>query len=258
MPGRPVVVVVGGLDPTSGAGISADLMTLALTGCRGRAVAALLTAQGEGPVEALPVDPDFLGRQLDRACRGVDVAALKCGALGSAPQVERVSRLASGLGSVPLVVDPVIRATRGGTLLDDAGVDALERLLVPRALVVTPNLEEAEILTGLTDPGQAARALVEAGARWALVTGGHLGGEPHDLLAGPGGALLRIDGRRIDVAQTHGTGCVLASALASGLALGLDVPSACRRAKRLVERALERSPAGGPAPDLAGLVGGGE
>jgi len=258
MPGRPVVVVVGGLDPTSGAGISADLMTLALTGCRGRGVAALLTAQGDGPVEARPVDPDFLGRQLDRACSGVDLAALKCGALGSAPQVEAVSRFAIEHASVPLIVDPVIRASLGGVLLDDAGVDALNRLLVPRARVVTPNLAEAAILTGLSDAGQAARALVEAGARWALVTGGHLSGGPHDLLAGPGGESLWIEGRRIPVASTHGTGCVLASALASGVALGLDVPAACRRAKRFLERALERSPAGEPAPDLAGLVGGGE
>ncbi len=258
MSGRPVVVVVGGLDPTCGAGITADLMTLALTGCRGRGVAALLTAQGDGPVEVHPVDPDFLGRQLARACSEVDVAALKCGALGSVPQVEAVARFAVDHASVPLIVDPVMSASLGGVLLDDAGVDALNRLLVPRARVVTPNIEEAEVLTGRTDAGQAARALVQAGALWALVTGGHLSGDPHDLLAGPAGELLRIEGRRILVASTHGTGCVLASALASGIALGLDVPEACRRAKRFLERALESSPAGGPAPDLAGLVGGGE
>ncbi|MBW2261332.1 MAG: hydroxymethylpyrimidine/phosphomethylpyrimidine kinase [Deltaproteobacteria bacterium] len=255
MHGRPVVLTVGGLDPTSGAGIAADLATLALTGCRGRAVAAALTAQGDGPVEVHPVDPDFLARQLERACSGVDVAALKCGALGSAPQVEVVARFAAGNAPVPLIVDPVIRATRGGALLDEAGVDALRRLLVPRASVVTPNIEEAELLTGLADDGEAARALVEAGARWALVTGGHRSGEPFDLLAGPDGAAHRIEGRRIPVASTHGTGCVLASAVASGLALGLDVPEACLRAKRFVERALLRSPAGGPAPDLVGMVG---
>jgi hydroxymethylpyrimidine/phosphomethylpyrimidine kinase len=246
---------VGGLDPTSGAGITADLMTLALTGCRARAVAAVLTAQGDGPVEARPVDPTFLGLQLERACAGVDVAALKCGALGSVPQVQTVARFVSRHPGAALIVDPVMRATRGGDLLDDEGIDALKSHLLPRALVVTPNLEEAGRLTGLADAERSARALVEAGAGWALVTAS---GGPHDLLHGSDGTTRRIEGRRVPVSSTHGTGCVHASALAAGIARGLDVPEACRRARRFVEQALERSPAGGPAPDLFRLVGAGE
>jgi hydroxymethylpyrimidine/phosphomethylpyrimidine kinase len=255
MSGRPLVVTVGGLDPTTGAGITADLLTLALTGCRARAVAALLTAQGDGPVEARPVDPEFLGRQLERACADVDVAALKCGALGSAPQVQTVARFAARRTTVPLIVDPVMGATAGGTLLDGDGVEALRRLLLPVALVVTPNAAEAESLTGYDDPEAAARALVEAGAGWAIVTAG---GGAHDLLHGSDGTTHRIEGRRVPVSSTHGTGCVHTSALAAGIARGLDVPEACRRARAFVERALERSPAGGPAPDLFHLVGSGE
>lgn len=257
----PCVLLVGGLDPTGGAGVTADLLAAALSGARGRPVVAVLTAQGPGrPVEVRPVAPEILSLQLRSAAASVDVKALKTGALGSAVQVEAVASFVDGHGPGPVVVDPVINATAGGRLLDDDGVEALRGLLLPRALVVTPNLEEAGILASVrcvdrSGMLEAARAILAQGPGWVLVKGGHLEGDPADLLAGGSGERIWLEGPRVSVQRTHGTGCALASAIASYLARGMGVAESCRRARSFLVQALAASTA--PAPDLVSLIAAG-
>lgn len=262
MQGRPDVIVVGGLDPTAGAGVAADVLTLALLGCRGRPVISVLTAQGGGSAaRSRPVNPDFLRLELEGAAAEARVRALKSGALGSAGQVEALVAFIDEHRVGPVVVDPVIRASLGGTLLDAAGVEVLRRELLPRAFLVTPNLAEAAVLAGQDREAadrdgmeRAALSILERGVRWVLVKGGHLGGEPCDLLAGASGERSWLEGRRVEVRSTRGTGCVLASAIAAGLAAGRDVEESCLTAKTFLARALASSPADGPAPDLVSLL----
>jgi len=257
---RPCVIAVGGLDPTAGAGIVADALVLAMHGVGVRAVAAVITAQGgAGPVDSRPVDAALVARSLSRAAGDAAVAAVKTGALGTAAQVEAVARFLDGLGPVPLIVDPVMAASAGGILLDGAGIDALRALLVPLAAVVTPNIAEAAALSagrceGRAGMEEAARSILRLGPRWVLVKGGHLDGDPADLLAGCGGERIWLEGRRIAAVATHGTGCVLASSVAAWIARGLDPVESVRRARRFVEEALLAAAPGGPAPDLIGLV----
>jgi hydroxymethylpyrimidine kinase/phosphomethylpyrimidine kinase len=172
---------------------------------------------------------------------GVDVA--KTGMLATAGIVDAVA--AAVPADVPLVVDPVLVSTSGAALLEPDAVGRLRDALVSRAAVVTPNLAEAAVLTGagpITDRAgmaEAALALVALGAGAALVTGGHLAGDPADCLALAGEAEVRwLEGRRIDRPTTHGSGCVLSAAIAAELARGMEVADACVAAKRFVEGAI--------------------
>ncbi len=259
--GLPVVLAVGGFDPTGGAGVTADVMAIAMVGALPRAAVAVITVQGEGRVvTGMPVDADVLRDQMQACVEGRRLAAVKTGALGSSFQVACVAGMCDRHPGASLVVDPVIEASAGGRLFDQAGERALRESLLPVATLVTPNLAEASLLAGMDGPcmtrermSRAASRILETGARWVLVKGGHLEGPPADLLAGPDGYAEWIAGPRIDVRATHGTGCMLASAAAAALALGHDVPAAARRARELVARALREAPGPDPAPDLVGI-----
>jgi hydroxymethylpyrimidine/phosphomethylpyrimidine kinase len=242
----PRVLVVAGLDPSGGAGLVADLEALAAAGARGWAVAAALTAQGRrGALGFEPVSEAMLLAQLEALLDGERPRAVKTGMLGSAALARALAaRLAwPPLARIPLVVDPVLAASSGASLLDTGGASPGEALapLLARARLATPNLPELAALTGddvSTDEG-AIRAARRLPARAVLVKGGHRVGAPVDLLV-EARKVTRFAGRR-RAGTARGTGCRLASAIAAHLAAGAPLEVAVRRAKALVGRYLNRA-----------------
>jgi len=250
----PRVLSIAGSDTSGGAGIQGDLKTMLALGVHGMSVVTALTAQdARGVRSSWPVPVDVVEAQLDAVLAGIGVHAVKTGMLATAATVTAVSTALSRY-DVPIVVDPVVRATSGAELLDDAGLAALAAELLPLATVVTPNLAEVALLTGVVvvDEAGLARAgdaVLELGPRWVLVTGGHLDAAAVDLLTdGSERHLLRA--ARLPSRHTHGTGCALASALAAQLALGCDVPAAARAAKAYVTGAIAHGFPLGSGPGL--------
>jgi len=240
-----IAVTVAGSDSSGGAGIQADLKTFAALGVYGASVITALTAQNTQGVRAIhDVPADFVAAQIDAVFSDLDVAAVKIGILSQAAIIEAVAK---GLGQYRagnIVLDPVMVATSGDRLLADGAIEALRNGLIPRALVVTPNLPEAAALTGATvarnerEMEIQAREILVLGARNVLIKGGHgSGNESVDLLVGEGD-VLRLSARRVDTKNTHGTGCTLSSAIAAGLAKGLDLKTAAREAKAYVTAAI--------------------
>jgi hydroxymethylpyrimidine/phosphomethylpyrimidine kinase len=243
------VLIVAGSDSGGGAGIQADIKTVtALGGYAATAVTALTAQDTLGVHGVHPVPPDFIARQMALVLADIGADAVKTGMLGDASVIEAVAAvLESNARGVPLVLDPVMVAKGGARLLDEDAVSALATRLLPLAFVITPNLPEAEVLTGrrITGPADmeaAARDLVARGARAALVKGGHLEAvEVVDVLADADG-VRRFSAPRIDSRSTHGTGCTLASAIACSLAQGMALADAVARARAYVRRAIETAP----------------
>ncbi len=250
MPTPPVALTIAGSDSGGGAGIQADLRTFAAHGVHGAVAVTAVTAQNTTEVRGVTVlAPSMVTLQVLAVTDDLAVAATKTGMLASADIVTAVAELAAA-GRLPqLVVDPVLVSSTGHPLMDEGGLEAYRRDLLPRALVATPNLREAAVLTGqsLQDLGTvdamaaAAGALRDLGTRYVVVKGGHFdlaGGEgAPDVLAGPDGVQV-LDGDRVATGNDHGTGCSLSAAVAAALATGHDVPDAVRRAKAFVRRAL--------------------
>jgi hydroxymethylpyrimidine/phosphomethylpyrimidine kinase len=240
-----IAVTIAGSDSSGGAGIQADLKTFAALGVYGACAITALTAQNTRGVTAIhDVPADFIAAQIDAVFSDLDVAAVK---IGMSSQVAAIEAVAAGLQrhrAKNIVLDPVMIATSGGRLLADNAVDALRRLLIPRALVVTPNLPEAAALTGATQASNEeemevqARQILALGTRNVLIKGGHgLDADSVDLLIGQGD-VIRLSARRIASRNTHGTGCTLSSAIAAGLAKGLDLATAAHDAKAYVTTAI--------------------
>jgi hydroxymethylpyrimidine/phosphomethylpyrimidine kinase len=248
------VLAVGGSDSGGGAGIQADLKALHAVGVHACTAVTAVTAQDSSGVHgSWPVPVEALRAQLRAVLDDLGADVVKTGML---PSAAAVAAVAEEVGDLPLVVDPVGVSSTGHELTPPDALAALRDVLLPRALVVTPNLAEVAALTGRPVRGrddleEAALAVLELGPRWVLVTGGHLPGEPVDLLH-DGTTAHFLPGRRVATRHTHGTGCTLAAALAGHLALGADVPTAAQRAKELVTAALER---GYPLGAGAGPVG---
>ena len=239
----PRVLTIAGSDSGGGAGIQADLKTMLAHGVHGMSVLTAVTAQNSVGVQNVwPLPIDAVEQQFCSVVDDIGVDAVKTGMLASPELTSAVAGLIAGLGpAVPVVVDPVSVSKHGDPLLAPEAVDALRTELLPRATVVTPNLDEVRLITGLDVAGEkematAARALADLGPRWVLVKGGHLADqrESVDLLVGPDDTELWLRAPRHDNRHTHGTGCTLASAIASRLALGDDVPGAVRAAKEYV------------------------
>ncbi|RCK71405.1 bifunctional hydroxymethylpyrimidine kinase/phosphomethylpyrimidine kinase [Desertihabitans brevis] len=231
------VLTVAGSDSGGGAGIQADLKTMLALGVHGMSVLTAVTAQNSlGVQDYWPLPVEAVSGQFRSVVDDIGVDAVKTGMLPTAEVIETVAGLLQTLPpGVPVVVDPVCASKHGDPLLAADAVAALRELLLPHATVVTPNLPEAVLLSGLpeyTPPAELARALAGAGPGWVLVKGGHRSGPPTDLLLGADAdEPLPFTAERADNRHTHGTGCTLASALASRLALGDDVPTAVARAK---------------------------
>ena len=243
-----VVLTIAGSDSGGGAGLQADLKTFAALRVYGTSVVTAVTAQNtRGVRRSTTMTADLVAEQLDAVVSDFPVAAAKTGMLGNAEIVDVVARM---LPSIPLVVDPVLRSTSGAVLLDDAGLAALRRGLLPRAAVVTPNLPEAFALSGLEDPREAARAIRDLGPTVVVIKGGHATGATCEDLVFDG-AFHFITGPRLDTRATHGTGCTLAAAIAAGLADGLSALDAIVRARRFLEAAmLAAQPLGGGSGPL--------
>lgn len=238
----PRVLTVAGSDSGGGAGIQADLKTMMAFGTHGMSVICAVTAQNSLGVQGYwELPADSVRAQLRSVLSDIGVQAVKTGMLASTELVETVAEVLADV-DVPLVVDPVGVSKHGDPLLAPEAVRAVKDRLVPLATVVTPNLWEVEQLTGvkileearLREAGEAVWAL---GPRWALVKGGHLSGDPVDLLF-DGETEQRFPVLRLDNMHTHGTGCTLASAVASRLAWGDDVVTAVGRAKEYVTGAI--------------------
>ena len=240
-----IAATVAGSDSSGGAGIQADLKTFAALGVYGASVITALTAQNTQGVTAIHNVPvDFIAAQIDTVFSDLDVAAVKIGMLSQVAIIETVARGLERHRARNIVLDPVMVATSGDRLLAADAVEALRNVLIPRAIVVTPNLPEAAALTGATAARNEremeiqARELLTLGARNVLIKGGHgSGDESVDLLVGEG-ELLRLSARRVATKNTHGTGCTLSSAIAAGLAKGLDLRTAAREAKAFVTAAV--------------------
>jgi hydroxymethylpyrimidine/phosphomethylpyrimidine kinase len=243
----PVALSIAGSDPSGGAGVQADLKTFQALGVYGAAALTTLTAQNTIGVHALlHLDAAFVAAQLDAVLDDLPVAAAKTGLLGTAVVVDAVAACLGARAVPHLVLDPVLVASTGRSLVEPDTLTAIRRRLLPLATLVTPNLGEAEALTerpvrDVPTMRAAARALVDMGARAALVTGGHLPGQPHDVLL-VDGVLHDLEGPRVGPQAAHGTGCTLSAAIAAGLAAGLELPEAVARARRFVVRALAAAP----------------
>ncbi len=243
----PVALTIAGSDPSGGAGLQADHKTFAAFGVYGASVVTAITVQDTTRVHAVvPIEAQVVAAQLEAVLGDLPVAAAKTGMLATAGIVDAVVR-SLRVHPVPhLIVDPVLAATAGQRLADDTLLPALRDRLLPLATVVTPNLTEAAALTGrpVHDVGEmrdAARALVDLGARAALVTGGHLPGDPCDVLLADG-VVYELRLSRVAVDATHGTGCTLSAAIVAGLALGHPLVDAVRDAQAYVGRALASAP----------------
>jgi len=240
-----IAVTIAGSDSSGGAGIQADLKTFSALGVYGASVITALTAQNTHGVTAIhDVPPDFITAQMDAVFSDLAVNAVKIGMLSQRASIEAV---AHGLGrhrAQNIVLDPVMVATSGDVLLASDAVEALRIVLIPRALIVTPNLPEAAALTGSPLAGSEvamevqARRILSLGAQYVLIKGGHAEGEESvDLLVGAG-AVARLAAGRVATRNTHGTGCTLSSAVAANLALGLDIVAAVQAAKEYVTKAI--------------------
>jgi len=242
---RPIVLSIGGSDPSGGAGIQGDLKTLHQHGVYGMAVPTLLTVQStRGVCRSEVLSAELVAAQLDAVLEDLPPRVIKTGALGSAAIVRVVVARA---GAAPLVVDPVLSATRGKSLLDAEGAEVLARDLVPRAALVTPNAPEAGALTGLpvTDVASARRAavaLLGRGAGAVLVKGGHLQGPLATDVLAIGADCIELTAQRLSTAAGHGTGCALASSIAARLALGATMLDAVRGAHAWLATALAGAP----------------
>ena len=241
----PIAVTVAGSDSGGGAGVQADLKTFSALGVYGASVITALTAQNTKGVTAIhDVPAEFVAAQIDAVFSDLDVSAVKIGMVSQRGVIETIAAGLARWRQSRVVLDPVMIATSGDKLLAPDAVDVLRRVLMPLALVVTPNLPEAAALldapvahteTAMREQGERLLAL---GARAVLLKGGHAdGAESVDLLVEPM-ACTRLAADRIATANTHGTGCTLSSAIAAGLAKGMPLAEAVRAAKTYVTEAL--------------------
>ena len=244
----PRVLVVAGSDSSGGAGLQADIKTVMALGGYAMTAVTALTAQNTLGVQGVQgVDPYFVAQQMDLVLEDIGADVIKTGMLYSAEIVEIVAqRCASRVR--PLVVDPVMRATGGATLLQASALRSLVEKLLPLASIVTPNTEEVTAMTGFNvatedDLGPAADRILALGPAAVLITGGHLEGPiVKDLLRTQDGDQLVLEAERLSTRSTHGTGCTLASAVAIGIAEGLTLMDSVRRAHAYVQNALLSAP----------------
>jgi hydroxymethylpyrimidine/phosphomethylpyrimidine kinase len=242
----PRVLTIAGSDSGGGAGIQADLKTITALGGFATSVLTALTAQNTTGVRGISdVAPEFVSLQIDAVMEDIGADAAKTGMLARRPVIEAVADGIRRHGIGPLVVDPVMVAQSGDPLLQEDAQAAVREVMLPLATVATPNLAEAAVLAGMevADPAamrEAARRIHGLGPEWVLLKGGHLEGEPLDLLWN-GRDLYEVRRPRIETRNTHGTGCTYSAAIATGLAFGLAVPEAVELARDALQTGLEAS-----------------
>jgi len=245
----PVVLTIAGFDPSSGAGVTADVKTIAAHGCYGVACITALTVQSTAGVRRVePVRAEVVRETLDELASDVELAAVHIGMLGAAKVVRTVAEFLEQRKLGNIVLDPILKSSSGADLIDPAGAHLLTEKLIPLSAVLTPNVDEAAILAGMevSNPDQmrcAARKLHELGASAVVVTGGHLD-KAIDLLSftGPRGIEQELfKSARLRSNSTHGTGCAFATSVACHLALGRGLPEAVLLAKAYVAAAISNA-----------------
>jgi len=259
----PCALAIAGSDSGGGAGIQADLKTFAAFGVHGTTSITAVTAQNTREVSGVyEVAPAAVAAQIDAVMEDIGADAAKTGMLVNAGIVEAVADRVRAHHLFTLVVDPVMVATTGAPLLDPGGVHALKTLLLPRAHVVTPNLAEASALAGrdiesLADMRDAARAIQDLGPRYVVIKGGHLAGEPIDLLYTVHD-FIAMRGGRIEARDAHGTGCIFAAAITALLAKKATAPEAVAEAKSFTAEAIRHGlrlgHGSGPANPLPSVI----
>ena len=233
-------LTIAGSDSCGGAGIQADIKTMTMNGVYAMSAITALTAQNTTGVTGISeVTPEFLGQQLDAIFQDIFPDAVKIGMVSSSFLIEVIAEKLEHYGAKNVVVDPVMVATSGARLIEESAVEALKTKLLPIATVITPNIPEAEILTGKTitneaEMEQAAEFLKQQYGCDALVKGGHCINDANDVLSGA----IWFEGKRIDNPNTHGTGCTLSSAIAANLAKGYDLQTSVKNAKDYISGAL--------------------
>ncbi len=254
-PTLPAVLVFAGTDPTGGAGLQADILTLASLGCHPLSVVTAVTVQDTVGVEDfLPMDAEWIADQARSVLEDIPVAAIKLGMLGSTEAVAAIAEVVSDYPDIPLILDPVLASGRGDALANEDLVAALRDLLLPQTTVVTPNSLEARRLAeaaeegeeeenaegeGILDLQECARRIIDLGSEYVLITGAHeQGAQVTNTLYNTRGVVQRLHWDRLP-GSYHGSGCTLASALAAFLAQGLDVAEAAKEAQEYTYQALK-------------------
>jgi hydroxymethylpyrimidine/phosphomethylpyrimidine kinase len=243
----PVVLSIAGHDPSSGAGITADIKTIAAHGCYGITCITALTVQSARGVKRIDaVEGRVISDTLEQLMDDLDIAAVKIGMLGSAEAAKSVSAFLKRYPLRPVVLDPILMSSSGTDLISKDGLQVLKERILSRACVITPNIDEAAALTGLNvttlaEMQLAASRLHQMGARNVIITGGHMD-PPHDLISREDGRITILKGRKFTGNSTHGTGCAFSTALACNLALGHELIAAAKAAKHYVEAALRNAP----------------
>lgn len=244
----PRILIIAGSDSGGGAGIQADIKTVTVLGGFAMTAITTITAQNTLGVDAvLPVPTDMVLKQMDAVLRDIGVDAIKIGMIGSVESAQAVAARIEGLSRVPIVFDPVMVASSGAALADEATISAFERLMAAASLI-TPNAPELATLSGrnVADSAEmqsAGSALADRLKVAVLAKGGHLDGtELVDLLIRPGGEVTRWQDSKIETRHSHGTGCTLASAIATGLGQGLPLENAVENARQFVRRAMLAAP----------------
>ena len=245
-PSLPAVLTFAASDPTSGAGLQADILALASMGCYPLSVVTALTVQDTAGVESvLPIDSDWVADQARCLLEDMPVAAFKMGMLGSTEIVTVVAEVVSDYPDVPLVLDPVLASGRGDEFASDEMVSAIRELLVPQSTVVTPNIPELRRLAGDDDGetslAECAQRLLDTGCEYVLVTGTHDSTADVVNTLYHRGGVLRSDSWQRLPGSYHGSGCTLASALAANLARGLEIGDAVYEAQDYTWRALSHA-----------------
>jgi hydroxymethylpyrimidine/phosphomethylpyrimidine kinase len=242
----PIALTIAGSDSSGGAGIQADLKTFSALGVFGASVITAITAQNTLGVRAVHlVPPDMIAAQIDAVFSDLDIRAVKIGMIGDAQGIKMTAATLTARPDLPrIVLDPVMVAASGDTLLEAGAEDTLKTLMLPRADLLTPNLQEAALLLGQglaeseDDMREQAEALHALGPKAVLVKGGHgTGDESVDILF-DGARFLRFTALRVQTRNVHGTGCTLSSAVAAGLALGRNLEDAVREAKTWLTEAI--------------------
>lgn len=240
----PILLTIAGFDPSCGAGVGADLKTFAAYGCYGVAAITSVTVQNTQSVEAVHNTPSAeLREQLEILAKDCEIAAVKIGMLGNRGNAVVIGEFLDAHKFAHIVLDPVMKSSSGTELLDAGGIKYIATELLKRASVITPNIPEAEILSGMEIKDvmameAAARKIAEMGARAVIIKGGHM--ERAVDVVFDGNEMVQLGGDKVKIENTHGTGCTFASALTAQLAAGRGLIEAATLAKAYVTKAIEK------------------
>lgn len=240
-----VVLSIAGSDSSGGAGIQADIKTIIANGCYAETAITALTAQNTlGVRDILNVEPSFLENELDAIFEDIKPDAVKIGMVSDKELIKSIVKKLKQYNAKNIVVDPVMVATSGSKLLSDDAINVLITELIPIADIITPNIPEAEVLSGMkinnvADMEKAIKIIAKLGSKATLLKGGHMVNDANDLLY-ENNKLIWINGKRINNTNTHGTGCTLSSAIASNLAKGHNIENSIKRSKYYLSSCLEQ------------------